>query len=139
MSDSEQGPLPPGAQLVRFSSGEWLEEPSNAAQVHPIVRFSEGPSSTSVTWVSIDGRHRRLFSSRSARCYLVLSGELTFVLGSGPAVRVRAKDALVVPRGCVYGFEGRATYLVMNTPAFEHGDDGYEDGGHEAEGAAARP
>jgi mannose-6-phosphate isomerase-like protein (cupin superfamily) len=125
MSWAEQVPLPPGAQHARFAVGERLEELENAARVQPIVRFSEGCSSTSVTWVSIDGRHRRLSSSRSARCYYVLSGELAFVLGSSPPVHVQAGDALVVPRGCAYGFEGSATYLVMNTPAFEPGDDDY--------------
>ena len=132
MSGPEQPSLPRGAQLVHGASGERLEEPENAAQVQPIVRFSEGRSSTSVTFVSVDGRHRRLSSGRSARCYYVLSGELEFALGSTPSVMVRAGDALVVPRGCVYGFEGRGTYLVMNTPAFEAGDDDYEE-------APARP
>lgn len=114
-----------GAALVRREDRERLEEPDNAAQVEPVVRFAEGSSSTSVTWVSIDGRHRQLSSNRSARCYYVLSGELTFVLEPEPPLRLAAGDALVIPRGCAYRFEGTATYLVMNTPAFEVGDDEY--------------
>ena len=125
MSDAMTRPPHPGMQLVREASAHRLEEPENTAQVQPIVRFSEGLSSASVTWVSIAGRHRRLSSSRSARCYYVLSGELSFVLESDPPVCVRVGDALVVPRGCAYSFEGRATYLVINTPAFEDGDDEY--------------
>jgi mannose-6-phosphate isomerase-like protein (cupin superfamily) len=117
--------LPLGVQVVRSGMGERLEEPANAAHVRPVVRFSEGSSSTSVSWVSIDGRHRPLSSRRSARCYYVLTGDLTFVLASGRPLSVRANDALVIPRGCVYEFEGTATYLVMNTPAFEPGDDEY--------------
>jgi hypothetical protein len=110
--------LPVGVQVVRSGMGERLEEPANAAHVRPVVRFSEGSSSTSVSWVSIDGRHRPLSSRRSARCYYVLTGDLTFVLASG-------RPLSVIPRGCVYEFEGTATYLVMNTPAFEPGDDEY--------------
>ena len=126
MTEEDDGSsLPVGSQVLRSGAGERLEEPSNAAHVRPIVRFSEASSSTSVTWVSIDGRHRPLSSRRSARCYYVLSGELTFVLDSRRPIRLQASDALVIPRGCVYELEGSATYLVMNTPAFEPGDDEY--------------
>jgi mannose-6-phosphate isomerase-like protein (cupin superfamily) len=127
MSHDDAVALPPGAQLARAGAGDLLEEPTNAAQVRPIVRFSEGSSSTSVTWVAIDGRHRQLSSRRSTRCYYVLSGELTFLLTPGPPLVLRTGDALVVPRGTEYRFEGTATYLVMNTPAFEPGDDEYAD------------
>lgn len=120
--------LPAGAQVVRSGAGDRMEEPSNAAHVQPIVRFSEGSSSTSVTWVSIHGRHRQLSSRRSARCYYVLTGDLTFVLAARQPLSLHAGDALVIPRGCVYEFEGSATYLVVNTPAFEPGDDEYAQG-----------
>ena len=124
---SDRGVPDPGPQPIRFEEGDRWAERGNAAQVQPVVRFSEGPSSTSVTWVSIDGRHQRLRSRRSARCYYMLSGMLTFEIGSAPPVCVGAGDAIVVPHGCVYGFSGTATYLVINTPAFEPGDDEYAD------------
>jgi uncharacterized cupin superfamily protein len=118
---------PTGVQFVPRGLGDWSDEPGNNARVERIVRFAQGPSSTSVTWVSIHGRHRRLASLRSARCYYLLSGELVFTFDSGQECNTRAGDTLVIPRNCVYGLEGTATYLVMNTPAFEAGDDRYVD------------
>jgi mannose-6-phosphate isomerase-like protein (cupin superfamily) len=119
------GDLPEGAYLVSLASAEVIEEPGNAALVRPLVRAAEAGSSVSVTWVSIDGRHQELASRRSARLYYVLSGHLTFVLsGRGPTA-VAPGDLLVIPKGCPYYLEGTANYLVLNTPAFEPGDDVY--------------
>lgn len=112
-----------GSKLALFGEGRRHAEPENAAEVQPVIAFSEGSSSASVTWVSIDGRHRRLSSSRSARCYYVLSGNLTFVVGSEAPIPMSTGDALVIPRGLSYDFSGTATYLVINTPAFESADD----------------
>ena len=112
-----------GSKLAPFEEGDRHDEPENAAEVQPVVAFSEGSSSVSVTWVSIDGRHRRLSSKRSSRCYYVLSGSLTFVVGSEAPIPMGAGDALVIPRGLPYDFSGTASYLVINTPAFESADD----------------
>jgi hypothetical protein len=117
--------LPNGAGLVRASSGESIDEPDNAAAVWPLGRFVEDLSSVSVTRVAIDGRHRTLASKRSVRLYFVLSGELTFFLGDRGPTAVASGDLLSIPRGCSYSLEGRAEYLVINTPAFEAGDDEY--------------
>jgi mannose-6-phosphate isomerase-like protein (cupin superfamily) len=120
--------FPPGAFWASVDSGAVVDEPSNAAVVRPLARVAEGTSSVSVTWVSIDGRHRELTSSRSARLYYVLSGALSFALdGRGP-VAVAEGELLAIPKGCPYYLEGCGTYLVLNTPAFEDGDDVYADG-----------
>ena len=120
--------LPAGAFWASVDSAPVIDEPSNAAVVRPLAGAAEGTSSVSVTWVSIDGRHRELASSRSARLYYVLSGALSFRLdGHGPTA-VHEGELLVIPRGCPYYLEGCATYLVLNTPAFEEGDDVYTDG-----------
>ena len=68
--------LPAGAFWASVDSAAVIDEPSNAAVVRPLARAAEGASSVSVTWVSIDGRHQELASSRSARLYYVLSGAL---------------------------------------------------------------
>jgi mannose-6-phosphate isomerase-like protein (cupin superfamily) len=120
-----QGQLPEGAYWTSIASAQAIDEPSNSAIVRPLARAAEGGSSVSVTWVSIDGRHQELASRRSARTYYVLSGGLDFVLdGRGPT-RLAAGELLVIPKGCPYYLEGTATYLVLNTPAFEAGDDLY--------------
>ena len=119
------GSLPEGARLVRSDDVSVIDESSNAALVFPLVRLVEGSSSISVTRVEINGRHRTLRSARSVRLYFVLSGSLDFVLDEGEPVTVEAEDTLVIPKGCWYNLAGRATYLVINCPAFEDGDDGY--------------
>jgi quercetin dioxygenase-like cupin family protein len=120
-----QQDLPHGVTLVRAFSGKVIDEPNNAAVVFPLGRFEEGASSTSITRVVIDGRHRKLASNRSVRLYFVLSGELTFFLGDGGPTRIATGDLLSIPRGCPYSLEGHAEYLVMNSPAFEEDDDYY--------------
>jgi mannose-6-phosphate isomerase-like protein (cupin superfamily) len=101
-----------------------IEEPDNCAVVRPIVQAEEAGSSMSLTWVSINGRHRELASRRSARTYYVLSGSLAFSL-TGATEALGPGDVLVIPRGCRYYLEGTGTYLVINTPAFREGDDEY--------------
>ena len=119
--------FPAGAFWASVDSAATIDEPSNAAVVRPLARAAAGSSSVSVTWVSVDGRHRELSSSRSARLYYVLSGSLSFGLdGRGP-IAVAEGELLVVPKGCPYYLEGCGTYLVLNTPAFEDGDDVYTD------------
>jgi len=120
-----EGELPGGVYQAGIESADVIDEPGNSATVKPLARATEGSSSVSVTWVSIDGRHQELASLRSARLYYVLSGDLSFVLaGRGPTA-VAAGELLVIPKGCPYYLEGTATYLVLNTPAFEAGDDAY--------------
>jgi len=119
------GPCPEGAYRASVARAETIDEPSNCATVRPLVRAEEDGSSMSMTWVSIDGRHRPLSSRRSARVYYILSGSLRFVLTGGQPGTLGPGDALVIPKGCKYFLEGTGTYLVLNTPAFEPGDDEY--------------
>ena len=117
--------VPDGARLVRAGSTIPIEEPSNCALVRPVASVDEGDSSMSVTEVSISGRHRALSSRRSARLYYLLIGELSFVLDGGEPITISSGDSVIIPRACTYSLEGHATYLVLNTPAFENGDDNY--------------
>jgi mannose-6-phosphate isomerase-like protein (cupin superfamily) len=118
--------LPRGARLIKKDSITPIVETSNSAHVYPLARMYEGASSASVTRVDIDGRHQRLSSQRSTRLYFVMSGDLIFRLQDMNPVKVAAGDALEVPRNCAYDLEGTATYIVVNTPAFEEGDDIYQ-------------
>jgi mannose-6-phosphate isomerase-like protein (cupin superfamily) len=122
-----EGELPEGAYRASIANADLINEPTNSATVRPLARAAEGPSSISVTWVSIDGRHQELASRRSARLYYVLGGDLTFVLDGRRPTALAAGELLVIPKGCPYYLEGTATYLVLNTPAFEAGDDVYRD------------
>lgn len=117
--------LPSGAYKTSVESAEVIDEPSNSATVRPLARADEGSSSVSMTWVALDGQHQELASGRSTRIYYVLSGVFTFVLDGGQPVPLVAGEVLVIPRGCRYSFEGTGTYLVLNTPAFQPGDDEY--------------
>jgi hypothetical protein len=112
-------------RVIRRDEIAPIVESSNYARVYPLARVAEGSSSASATWVEIDGRHRRLSSTRSTRLYVVVTGDLTFHLEQEGPLRLTAGDALEIPRHCAYDLEGTATYLVINTPAFEEGDDVY--------------
>ena len=114
------------ARVIRHDSIASIEETSNSAYVFPVARIFEGTSSASITRVDIDGRHQRLASKRSTRLYYVVEGDLIFRLGDTKPVKLLAGDALEIPRNCMYDLEGTATYIVVNTPAFEEGDDIYQ-------------
>jgi len=122
MSEAE---LPEGAQLTRSKLMTPIDEPSNSALVFPLGRLDRDGASISVTQVEIDGRHRTLASRRAPRSYYVVSGSVHFTLDGGEPLLLGANDLLVIPRGCRYSLEGRATYLVINSPAFEPDDDVY--------------
>lgn len=98
----------------------------DAVVMRALVRAAEHGSDLSLTWVRLDGPHRRLRTDRSTRVYYVLDGSASFVLGDKPPFEARAGDVVVVPRGMPYAFEGSMTYLVVNAPAFVDGDDVYE-------------
>ena len=102
-----------------------LAAPDDAVVMRPLVRSDRHGADVSLTWVRLDGRHRRLRTDRSTRVYYVLDGAGTFTLGDDAPVAVRAGDAVVVPRSTPYELEGRFTYLVVNGPAFVDGDDVY--------------
>ena len=100
--------------------------PDDGVVMRPLVRRAVHGSDVSVTWVRLEGRHRRLHTNRSTRVYFVLDGDATFVLDDGQPFAVGADDTVIVPRGVPYEFWGQMTYLVINGPAYAEGDDVYE-------------
>jgi mannose-6-phosphate isomerase-like protein (cupin superfamily) len=100
-------------------------EPENAIVYKRMVRRDLHGPDLSLTWVQLEGRHRRLVCHESEWVYYILEGSASFALGEGAPQPVDAGDVVVIPRGTPYGFEGRITYLVMNGPAFRPGSDIY--------------
>jgi mannose-6-phosphate isomerase-like protein (cupin superfamily) len=113
--------------LVSRDDSPEIADASNAVVMRQLVRATAHGSDVSMTWVRLQGRHRRLRSDRSTRLYYVLEGEATFVLGDGQPFRAGQDDVVVVPAATPYEFWGEMTYLVVNGPAFVEGDDVYED------------
>jgi len=102
-----------------------IADPRDAVVMRALVRAAEHGPDVSLTWVRLDGPHRRLRTDRSTRVYYVLDGNASFALGDDPPFETGAGDVVVVPRGVPYAFEGSMTYLVVNGPAFVDGDDIY--------------
>jgi mannose-6-phosphate isomerase-like protein (cupin superfamily) len=111
--------------LIRRDDAPEIDAPEDAVAMRKLVTAAH-EAGMSVTWVRLDGRHRRLRTDRSARVYYVLDGSATFVLGDGPELEAGPGDVVVVPRGVPYEFRGEMTYLAMNAPAFVEGDDVYD-------------
>lgn len=86
---------------------------------------SHGPD-LSITWVEIDGAHRRLVTNQSTRVYYLLEGLFTFTTSSESIILANAGDVVVIPRCQPYSFSGTGKYLVINGPAFQEGDDIYQ-------------
>ncbi len=120
-------PVGPSLRPIAVAGVDAIHEPENAALVRPLARVDEGASSLSLTWVELDGRHRRVRSARATRVYFVLDGEFVFQVSGEVAHTVRRNECIVVPRDRAYALEGKGTYLVLNTPAFTPGDDLYEE------------
>jgi L-gulonate 3-dehydrogenase len=112
-------------RIVRHDEAAEIAVAEDALAMRQLVTAAH-EAGMSVTWVELAGRHRRLRTERSTRVYYVLRGSATFVLGDGPRLEAKEGDAVVVPRGTSYEFEGEMTYLVLNAPAFVEGDDIYE-------------
>jgi quercetin dioxygenase-like cupin family protein len=110
---------------VRPADVATVHEPGNGLSMRALVTARTGDGSLSVTQVDLDGVHRRLRSRRTTRTYYVLEGSFSFEVELDPARDVLAGEVLVLPPGTAYGFAGRGRYLVLNTPAFQDGDDEY--------------
>jgi mannose-6-phosphate isomerase-like protein (cupin superfamily) len=110
--------------VARADPDALLTEPDNHLQLAALVAGEDCGGQISVTWVRIDGRHRRLRTRRCTRVYVVLDGALEIEDADG-AVAVAAGEVATIPRGAAYTLEGTATYLVINAPAFVDGDDEY--------------
>ena len=102
-----------------------ITEPANHLSLSPLLAGEACDGDLSVTWVRIDGRHRRLRTQRSTRLYAVLAGSLTIESDDEAPAVLGPGEVAAIPRGAAYALEGTATYLVINAPAFVDGDDEY--------------
>ena len=102
-----------------------IAEPENHLSLAPLLGGADCDGDLSVTWVRIDGRHRRLRTKRSTRLYAVIAGSLVMTCEDDPPAVLDPGDVAAVPRGAAYALAGTATYLVINAPAFVEGDDEY--------------
>jgi hypothetical protein len=50
---------------------------------------------------------------------------LEFSVNDNPEIQLAKGDLLTLPSGSEYNLTGTANYLVINTPAFQTGDDTY--------------
>ena len=101
-----------------------IAAPEDALVMRRLVHRDAHAADLSVTWVRLDGRHRRLRTDHSTRVYYIVEGSGTFVVGDD-RFDASEGDVVLVPRSTPYEFWGRLTYLVVNGPAFADGDDVY--------------
>lgn len=113
--------------LIRRADVPEVVEERNDLVMRALAPASTTDGEVSLTWVRLDGVHKRLRTDRSTRLYYVVRGSATFVIGDRAPVEAQAGDVVVVPRGTPYTFSGSLEYLVVNTPAFVDGDDFYDD------------
>lgn len=115
----------PAAAIIRPDDIRSEAEPENALVYRRLVEGAVHGPDISVTWIKINGRHRRLVCEASDRVYYILSGKGMFTLGAAVPALAETGDTVFIPRGTPYAFEGDMTYLVMNGPAFRPGTDHY--------------
>lgn len=108
----------------RLADQPVVTEPSNELSLRGLLAAADSDADLSITWVQLDGHHRRLRTDASTRLYLVLTGSGVLTLDAEP-IEIAAGDLVVVPRATPYHLDGTLTYLVMNQPGFRDGDDIY--------------
>jgi len=108
----------------RFDDVPLVDEPSNELELKPLLAVGDSDADLSITWVAIHGRHQRLRTDASTRIYAVTAGRGTITVGD-QTLAVGRGDVVVIPRGAPYHLEGEMTYLVLNQPGFQDGDDLY--------------
>jgi mannose-6-phosphate isomerase-like protein (cupin superfamily) len=114
------------ARLVRSNAIPVVSEPSNDLVMRQLVSgIVDGPE-ISITWIDIAGKHRPLKSDSSTRVYYVLEGEFVFNCEDSEPILAAAGDVVIIYKSTWYSFEGKGKYLVINTPAFQEGDDIYD-------------
>ena len=112
--------------LIRTDRLPDIEVPDNDLVMKHVIDRDRHSRDLSVTWVRIDGRHKRLASTTGDRVYYVIEGEGRFQVGDdAPWVTAGAGDVVFIPRDVPYELEGRLSYLVINGPAFGPGSDRY--------------
>jgi mannose-6-phosphate isomerase-like protein (cupin superfamily) len=114
-------------KVVRLSDVQAVSQPDNELLLRALVGAVDTRSDISVTWVQLSGRHRRLRTERSTRVYLMLTGAVTMQRGGDTPQLLEAGQLLVIPAGTPYELSGVGTYVVINAPAFQPGDDQYLD------------
>lgn len=119
-------------KVVRIADVAAMSQPDNELLLRALVSAADTGGDVSVTWVQLSGRHRRLRTARSTRVYLVLTGAVTMCVGRDAPQLLEAGQLLVVSAGIPYELSGIGTYLVINAPAFQPGDDEYLDDEHQS-------
>ena len=112
--------------LIRLDQLPDIPRPDNDLVMKHVVDRDRHSPDLSITWVKIDGRHRRLASTTGDRVYYVIEGSGRFQVGDGaPWVDAGAGDFVFIPKDVPYELEGELVYLVINGPAFGPGSDRY--------------
>jgi hypothetical protein len=114
-------------KVVRIADVLAMRQPENELLLRALVGAADSGGDVSVSWVQLSGRHRRLRTTRSTRVYLVLTGAVTMRLGTDAPQLLEAGQLMVVSASTPYELSGVGTYLVINAPAFQPGDDEYLD------------
>lgn len=109
----------------RFAAQAEVAEPVNDLVLRSLLRTGDTDADLSVTWVRLEGHHRRLHSVGGTRVYVVVAGEGRAQVGEDPPVDLALGDLLAIPGGTPYELWGPMTYLVANQPGFLDGDDVY--------------
>lgn len=118
------------ARLVKSNLLPVVSEQNNDLVLRKLVsRAVDGPE-ISMTWVEIAGKHNPLRTDSSTRVYYILEGEFIFDCEDSEQMCASAGDVVVIYKSCLYGFEGKGKYLVINGPAFQEGDDIYVQESH---------
>ena len=112
--------------LIRLDEVPDIEVPDNDLVMKHAINRDRHSRDLSVTWVRINGRHKRLESTTGDRVYYVVEGEGRFQVGdNAPWVTAATGDMVLIPKDVPYELEGDLTYLVINGPAFGPGSDRY--------------
>lgn len=114
-------------KVVRIADVVAMSQPDNELLLRALVGAADSDGDISVSWVQLSGRHRRLRTTRSTRVYLVLTGAVTMRLGGDAPQLLEAGQLVVISASTPYELSGVGTYLVINSPAFQPGDDEYLD------------
>ena len=112
--------------LIRLDEVPDIEVPDNDLVMKHAINRDRHSRDLSVTWVRINGRHKRLESTTGDRVYYVIEGEGRFQVGDdAPWVTAATGDMVLIPKDVPYELEGDLTYLVINGPAFGPESDRY--------------
>ena len=112
-------------ELISNQATPEIPEPENNLKLKTLLNSGKSAGAISATEVEISGEHRRLRTNSILRTYYLVSGSLEFEINGETGISMKPGDILTLQKNCEYSLKGNAKYLVMNTPAFEDGDDTY--------------